>query len=90
MQLACPTILPWRTTGIPSRGRFWANEGVDKQEIWSFYVKMGKVVADVYDTNEDGSKGTLCGQSGLMPWIRKGQVRSPTACKILDMHHGGR
>ena len=26
----------------PITWQLWANEGVDKREIWSFYVKMGK------------------------------------------------
>lgn len=71
----------------PITWALWANEGVDKREIWSFYVKMGKVVADVYDTNEDGSKGALLRTVGADALDTEGAEEVANRLQdILDMH----
>ena len=71
----------------PITWALWANEGVDKREIWSFYVKMGKVVADVYDTNEDGSKGVLLRTVGADALDTEGAEEVANRLQdILDMH----
>ena len=41
----------------PISWAIWANGGADKREIWSFKVVGGRIFADVYNVNEDGTKG---------------------------------
>lgn len=43
----------------PISWAIWATGGVDKREIWSFKVISDKIYADIYNVNEDGSKGSF-------------------------------
>ena len=43
----------------PISWALWATTGVDKREIWSFKLVGAKIYVDIYNVNEDGSKGSL-------------------------------
>lgn len=57
--LLVPTDNALQNYRDPITWALWANGESDEREIWSFRVYMGRVVADVYSVNEDGSRGTL-------------------------------
>ena len=70
----------------PITWALWANEGVDKRKS-SLLCEDGKVVADVYDTNEDGLKGVLLRTVGADALDTEGAEEVANRLQdILDMH----
>lgn len=69
----------------PITWAIYENEGRGEREIWSFRVYMGRVVADVYLANEDGSKGaflrTLDDETGDERSLVNDRLQD-----ILDLH----
>ncbi len=65
----------------PVSWALWANGvGTDVREIWSFRLDMGDVVADIYNVDMLGGKGTLKG-------IVKDQAKITNRLRdIMDMH----
>lgn len=57
--LLVPTDAAMQEYREPISWALWAAEGVDKREIWSFKLIGEKIYADIYNVNEDGTKGSL-------------------------------
>ena len=69
----------------PITWAIYENEGIDNREIWSFRVYMGRVVADVYAVNEDGTKGELLRTLDDETGNERNEVNDRLQ-DILDMH----
>ena len=69
----------------PITWAIYENEGRGEREIWSFRVYMGRVVADVYLANEDGSKGAFLRTLDDETGDERSQVNDRLQ-DILDLH----
>ena len=69
----------------PITWAIYENEGIDNREIWSFRVYMGRVVADVYAVDEDGTKGELLRTLDDETGNERNEVNDRLQ-DILDMH----
>lgn len=69
----------------PITWAIYENEGIDNREIWSFRVYMGRVVADVYAVNEDGTKDELLRTLDDETGNERNEVNDRLQ-DILDMH----
>lgn len=85
--LLVPTDDAMATYRDPITWALWMNEGVDNRQIWSFRTYMGKVVADVYEVAEDGTKGVLLSTLGAEETDTEGaEIVANRLQDILDMH----
>ena len=69
----------------PITWAIYENEGRGEREIWSLRVYMGRVVADVYLANEDGSKGAFLRTLDDETGDERSQVNDRLQ-DILDLH----
>ncbi len=80
--LLVPSDNAMKTYRDPISWAIWANDGIDNREIWTFRVEMGKVAADVFKANEDGTKGTFLRTLG----DGSRDVVTDRLQDIMDMH----
>ena len=82
--LLVPTDSAVRYYAEPISWSIYVNTGVDNREIWGFKVANGRILADVYSVNEDGTRGTLMRTIGN---ASADQSRIQNRLRdILDMH----
>lgn len=82
--LLVPTDSAVRYYADPISWSIYANTGIDNREIWGFKVAGGRILADVFSVNEDGSRGTLqrtIGNAAADQSRIQNRLRD-----ILDMH----
>jgi len=82
--LLVPTDSAVRYYAEPISWSIYANTGVDNREVWGFRVVNGRILADVYEVNADGTRGALLRTIGS---ASADQSRIQNRLRdILDMH----